>query len=424
VTIFSVAAYQNEYLPIGGRRVDGIVTATASRSGGDAGETSKDAAVVLLLDTSGSMQPRAKWHALQRAAEAAVMQIRDGAWFGIVAGSDVAEIVYPGTWGLAQASPATRADAVELVSRMRAGGGTAIGRWLVAARDRLAPYEGSIRQAILITDGQDESETREELYEAVKACVDVFQCDCRGVGVDWRVEELRWLASCLMGSVDIVADPDDMPADFESMMRHAMGRRTADLRLRLWTPRGASVASIKQVSPTVEDLTPRSARVDDKTVEFPTGAWGDESRDYHVVISVPEHPVGDEMLAGRLSLMVDGAPVADALLKAIWTNDSAASTRINDRVAHYTDQAELASAIDAGLSARARGDVVTATARLGLAVRLAASSGNDDTLRLLGRVVDVVDAPTGTVRLRTQVDTVDEMTLHTRSTRTVRVRGA
>jgi hypothetical protein len=423
MTNFAAAVYQNEYLPIGGRRVDAIVTVTASGSSGDVRERSKDAAVVLLLDTSGSMQPRAKWKALQRAAEAAIMQIHDGVWFGIVAGSDVADVVYPRTSGLAQASPATRADAVDLIGRMHAGGGTAIGRWLVAARDRLAPYEQSIRQAILLTDGQDESETREELYEAVKACVGVFQCDCRGVGVDWRVEELRWLASCLMGSVDIVADPDDMPADFESMMCHAMGRRTADLRLRLWTPRGASVEAIKQVSPTVEDMTQRSARVDAQSVEFPTGAWGDESRDYHVVISVPEQPVGAEMLAGRLSLVVDGARVADALVKAIWTDDRAASTRINDRVAHYTDQAELADAIDAGLAARDRGDVVTATARLGLAVRLAASSGNDDTLRLLGRVVDVVDASTGTVRLRAQVDAVDQMTLHTRSTRTVRARS-
>jgi hypothetical protein len=42
-------------------------------------------------------------------------------------------------------------------------------------------------------------------------------------------------------------------------------------------------------------------------------------------------------------------------------------------------------------------------------------------MRLLEAVVDVVDAPTGTVRLRGEVGDVDEMALDTRSTKTVRV---
>ncbi|HET9255199.1 MAG TPA: hypothetical protein VFO16_08355, partial [Pseudonocardiaceae bacterium] len=47
----------------------------------------------------------------------------------------------------------------------------------------------------------------------------------------------------------------------------------------------------------------------------------------------------------------------------------------------------------------------------------------DDTARLLERVVEVIDAPAGTVRLRTGVSTADEMTLDTRSVKTIRVRG-
>jgi hypothetical protein len=53
---------------------------------------------------------------------------------------------------------------------------------------------------------------------------------------------------------------------------------------------------------------------------------------------------------------------------------------------------------------------------------LAQESGNDGTARLLARVVDVVDAATGTVRLRPKVDDADEMALDTRSTKTVRTR--
>ena len=49
--------------------------------------------------------------------------------------------------------------------------------------------------------------------------------------------------------------------------------------------------------------------------------------------------------------------------------------------------------------------------------------GNEGTARLLEKVVDVIDAPSGTVRLRAGVSKEDEMTLDTRSVRTVRVRG-
>ncbi len=105
-----------------------------------------------------------------------------------------------------------------------------------------------------------------------------------------------------------------------------------------------------------------------------------------------------------------------------WTGDSALSTRLNRRVAHYTGQAELADAIQEGLDARRSGDVDTATARLGRAVALAAESGNAETSALLEKVVEVDDPATGRVRLRREVTAADEMTLDVRSTRTARVR--
>jgi hypothetical protein len=35
----------------------------------------------------------------------------------------------------------------------------------------------------------------------------VFRCDCRGVGTDWKVEELRTISTALLGTVDIVPEP-------------------------------------------------------------------------------------------------------------------------------------------------------------------------------------------------------------------------
>ena len=116
------------------------------------------------------------------------------------------------------------------------------------------------------------------------------------------------------------------------------------------------------------------------------------------------------------------APLGETRVRVAWTGDSALSTRLNRRVAHYTGQAELADAIQEGLDARRSGDVDTATARLGRAVALAAESGNAETSALLEKVVEVDDPATGRVRLRREVTAADEMTLDVRSTRTARVR--
>lgn len=207
-----------------------------------------------------------------------------------------------------------------------------------------------------------------------------------------------------------------------------MGKEVADVALRLWTPVGVEIQYVKQVAPSLLDLTDRRTESGPRAGDYPTGSWGDESREYHVCVRVPTATVGQEMLAARTTLVLPGAAgepatvLAQGLVRAVWTNDLAASTAINAQVAHYTGQAELAEAIQQGLEARKMGDVGGATAKLGRAVQLASSSGNADTARLLSKVVDVVDAVAGTVRLKAKVADADEMTLDTRSTQTVRVK--
>jgi hypothetical protein len=254
----------------------------------------------------------------------------------------------------------------------------------------------------------------------------VFTCDCRGVGTDWRVDELRAIASALLGTVDIVANPADLAADFEAVMGAAMGKGVADVALRLWAPRAATIRFVKQVSPAVEDLTARRTDVGPLRGDYPLGSWGAESREYHVCFEVAPGAVGDEMLAARVTPVRAGSDEVlgdEGKVRAVWTEDVALSTRISPGVAHYTGQAELADAIQEGLAARKSGDEATATARLGRAVALADASGNEGTARLLEKVVEVVDAPSGTIRLRKNVSAADEMTLDTRSVKTVRVRG-
>ncbi|MFD5554514.1 VWA domain-containing protein [Streptomyces sp. NPDC127068] len=435
---FSVDVYQNEFLPEGGREVNAIVTVT-STGGGTVGPAvsaphprgtggSPEAAVVIMVDCSGSMDyPATKMRGAREATAAAIDALRDGVRFAVVDGTHVAREVYPKTGGLAVADERTRAEARQALRSLSAGGGTAIGTWLRLADALLATADVPIRHGILLTDGRNEHESPEALREALDACAGRFTCDARGVGTDWEVKEVTGIASALLGTADIVADPAGLAADFTQMMESAMGKEVADVALRLWTPMGARVAFVKQVAPNVEELTERRTEAGPRAGDYPTGSWGDESRDYHVCVEVAPAGIGQEMLAARVSLVVpepDGSvrPLSQGLVRAVWTDDMSASTSINPQVAHYTGQEELAQVIQQGLDARKSGDVDGATAKLGRAVQLASASGNEDTAKLLAKVVDVVDAAAGTVRLKAKVAEADEMTLETRSTKTVRVK--
>ncbi|MFY4723372.1 vWA domain-containing protein [Streptomyces sp. LaBMicrA B280] len=433
---FSVDVYQNEYLPEDGREVNAVVTVTATGGGtlgggpspaGSGGHPS--AAVVIMVDCSGSMDyPATKMRNARDATAAAVDTLRDGTHFAVVAGTHVATEVYPGDGGLAVASPTTRHRAKQALRRLSSGGGTAIGTWLRLADRLLSSTDTTLRHGILLTDGRNEHESPEELRAALDACAGRFTCDARGVGTDWEVKEVTGIASALLGTADIVADPAGLAADFTRMMETAMGKEVADVALRVWTPVGTTLRYVKQVAPAVVDLTARRTEAGPRAGDYPTGSWGDESRDYHLCVEVPPAGLGREMLAARVSLVVprpDGSAQglgAQGLVRAVWTDDMAASTAISPQVAHYTGQAELAQVIKQGLDLRKVGDFDGATAKLGRAVQLASASGNADTAKLLSKVVDVVDAATGTVRLKTRVAQADEMTLETRSTKTVRVK--
>ena len=227
---------------------------------------------------------------------------------------------------------------------------------LARARPRnRGAHPGALIHAILLTDGKDEHETPEELGEEIGLSEGEFTCDCRGVGTDWHVDELRAISSALLGTVDIVADPEDLADDFAAMMRTSMSKSIPDVTLRLWTPAGARVEFVKQVAPTVEDLTQRRVESGNQTGEYPLGSWGAEDRDYHVQVEVEPAAVGREKLAARVSVVAGEQVLGEGLVKAVWTADTALSAQISRRVAHYTGQAELAQAVQEGLSARKKG---------------------------------------------------------------------
>lgn len=426
MALFTSAVYQNEFLPDGGTDVNAIVTIACSGAGA-AGQTgSGDAGEIIIVDTSGSMGD-VNMAAAKQAAMVALDHILDGTYFAVVAGNHKAYLAYPMVQsgaGMVRMDARTRAEARRAISFFRADGGTAMGNWLNLAK-ALFDSIGHLAQkhAILLTDGENHNETQQQLDMAIRNCLGQFQVDCRGVGVDWKVSEIRKIAQALLGTVDIIPNPSALGQVFAELMRTSMARGVAQADLRVWIPQGAQVLFIRQVSPTVEDLTTRGVPINPLTQAYPTGSWGDEERDYHIQIRLPAKSVGQEQLAARVQLAVGTEVLTQGLVKAKWSSDTNLTAQINPEVAHYTGQTELAQAIQEGLHAKASGDERTATTKLGRAAQLAAETGNAEATAKLRKVVDIDNAETGTVRLKRGVAKADEMALDTASTKTTRIRG-
>lgn len=420
-TQFKAEVFQNQYLPQGAKEVHAIMTVSVAAGEGISATPAGERLFGIICDTSGSMGGE-KMQAAKGAIAKIVNLLPDDVYFFIVTGSSSARLVFP----MSKATQENKNKAIADIKTISANGGTVISSWLSSAREQFQKMPNAIRQALLLTDGQNDDSDEQRLKVVLQQCEGIFQCDCRGVGTDWRVKQLQEISNKLLGTTDIIPNAAMIEADFRGILGKAMSKDVSDVALRLWTPQGARVQFCKQVSPEIVDLSDRAKLVKPQICDYPTGAWGkNESRDYHFCIQVQPGNVGDEMLAGRASLIytLNGTEtkVAEARILAIWTDDDAKSTKIDRRVAHYTGQADLAQSIQDGLEARDRGDIEVATAKLGKAVKLAHESGNEATAKLLRKVVDIEDAATGTVKIKRDVAKEDAMALETRSTKTTRI---
>ncbi|MDR2973313.1 MAG: VWA domain-containing protein [Propionibacteriaceae bacterium] len=426
MAIFTSMVYQNEFLADGSTDVNAIVRISCSEAG-TAGQTGVgDVGEIVIVDTSASMG-LVNLQAAKDAAMVAVDTILDGTYFAIVAGNHRPYLAYPRVTsgpGMVRMNPTSRAEAKRAIGSFRADGGTAMGSWLLLARSLFRSIPSLVgKHAILLTDGENHNESVPQLDASIRQCLGEFQADCRGIGVEWQVSEIRKIAQALLGTVDVIPSPRELPRVFHDLIARSMSRGVPDAQLRIWAPQGAQTLFVRQVSPTVEDLTHRAMPINPLTNAYPTGAWGDESRDYHISIRLAAKAVGTEQLAARVQLATGPSILTQGLVKAKWSADPGLTAQISAEVAHYTGQTELAAAIQEGLAAHSSGDDVTATQRLGRAVQLATQSGNEEAASKLGRVVDIADAATGTVRLKRDIDKADEMALDTASTRTTRIRG-
>jgi hypothetical protein len=414
---FTAQVFQNPYLARGASLVHAVVSVTCAGTPA----LRRSIAQAFLIDCSNSMSGE-KIRCAQAALEGAIDLLPDNDSFCVVAGSASAALAYP-------LSPATRehkAAARAAVGRLKAGGGTAMSTWLDLARRELDRAPEAVRRALLLTDGKNESEPEERLSAVLDQCDGRFQCDARGVGTDWVPDQLRRITGRLLGTLDVIPRAADIAADFRRVLGVALGQSVGDVALRLWVPAGAAVEFCRLVHPEKHDLTRRARTHPDRPQvrDYPTAAWGADTRDFHLCIRVPAGQVGERKLAGRVSVVIaeNGreTKAAEALVLAAWTDDVSQSSIIHPTVAHYSAQAELADSIQEGLRARAAGDDERAAALLGRSMQIASAS-NPETMQLLQKVVEVSDDQNGTVMLLADVRKEDEFALDARSARTAPV---
>jgi von Willebrand factor type A domain len=413
----TAAAYQNEYLPDGGDRADVVVRVSVAAEEGQIPAGAAHGEFIILIDCSGSMDaPRAKLSEARRAAVAALRALRDGVSFALIAGSERARLVYPEEPGLAVASETTRDAAIAAANRLRASGGTAIGRWLTLANELFSTRDGVARHAILLTDGKNENETAEQLDTALTACRGRFRCDCRVTGAaggehGWSAQELLKISQALSGNVENVEEPANLPANLAQAAVVATERSIVDLRLRVRVAQGTEMRYLKQVHPTLNDLTGRRVGVDPHTADYSTGPWGAEQRDYQFAFTFAPRPAGAELRVAWVSLVLAAGSgpadeVAEVPIWARWTRDLRESTRMNPQVAHYTGQTELATAIQDGIEAYKERRLDAAQQTLGRAVALAHQSRQTDQVSRLAQLVEIEDPERGLVRLRPDIDPI------------------
>ncbi|MEU2828865.1 serine/threonine-protein kinase [Streptomyces lavendulae] len=324
----ALETYLNEYLAPESTEVDVILTVTSTEPGLDDTSAMAPRALVFLVGLSGGM-PEADFRAVTAAVGTAIDALDEGASFAVVAGSEYATMLYPDSLRLASANPVTKAQARAALAGLAPAGSAAFGRWMRLADRLFAGHSGAVRTAVLLTDMVAEAEGPDELAAALASCAGRFVCHARGIGTDWEVGQLRSIAAALNGTDDLVMAPaETLEQDLAVILARTRTSFVRDLALRITTPDGARVRFVKQVAPSVEDLTGRRYSTGAGVGEYPVDVKGNESCDYHLSLEVAPGRPGDEVIAAEVGIVMlppagDGQTLAQERVRVQWADDNA-----------------------------------------------------------------------------------------------------
>jgi hypothetical protein len=103
--------------------------------------------------------------------------------------------------------------------------------------------------------------------------------------------------------LDIVLDISGLTDDLLSMITPFTDGILAKPTLRLWTPEGSEVAFVRQVAPTLVDMTAASTDAGPGTRDYPLGIWGVESHEFHIAVSLPTRRAAVDVIGTRAGIV-------------------------------------------------------------------------------------------------------------------------
>ena len=182
--------------------------------------------------------------------------------FGVIAGNDkMRQVAYPPG---GEVCDRLGTDAVP--DSQRRGGGKLKGRrrhgdrHLAAHRsERSLMRPGRVCHAILLTDGENEHETREQLESRADGLRGKVPVRLPGVGTDWEVTELRMdrIGAARRGGHSSPSRPRWRPT-FRAMIEAAMGKTTGDRVASVDAPQVARVRFCVRWPRAISDLSSRA----------------------------------------------------------------------------------------------------------------------------------------------------------------------
>ena len=323
-------------------------------------------ALAIVLDVSGSMGGE-KLRAACAGAIKVIEELDEQFSFVVITFSDRANVIY----GPAEGIHSHKQHAIAAVQRVQVQGGTKMSTALQAVIGTLAPYREWARTVLFLTDGQN-GDNKTTFTQSVEQCVrERISIYAWGVGADWNADELRALAERTHGRADIIPQPQQVETAFRQTFHKIRQTALTDVRFAIWTPEEVQILQVQQAYPSLVnlDLSLDNANPRQRIITLGSFALG-ERRDYLMTLSIKPHEPGQKYMIMRPAVKFVDAQRAEmeergpreSWVAVEWTLQMAQAAQINERVAHYTREGELANLISRGNEALARGDQQQAAA--------------------------------------------------------------
>lgn len=420
--MFTITAYNNQYLHLNQNTMQAVLSIGVDA---DTSIAPAPLSLSIALDCSGSMQGE-KMSAARDGAIKVVQALDETMTFMVVTFNNEARIIF----GPAAGTPENKRHAVQSLQNVHASGGTRMSTVLNTIADKLGQDQTRATKILFLTDGKNEGEKRVVLNQAVTRCATAnISISAWGVGTDWDVVELRYIADSTHGSADIIPTPQQVASAFSAAFSEMRKTAITNTRLFLWSPIGVTIKHIQQVYPSIAalDLQADTANPRQYIVALGSFAAG-EQHEYLCDIETPVYAPGQQFLMLRPSMKYFLAKTGEQEEKstrtgwvfAQWTEDMNLAAQLEPHIAHYTNQEELSLRINNGQAALAVGDRDRATRLLGEALEISERTGNERMTRLLNTIV-LRDAK-GTIRLNQQADAIAKKTLAINVGRTTKLK--